>query len=323
MSTQEFSLGFEPMAEHFRMLKKPFGNGKHFGFKEESSGGWFTQIHAAEGLFISSMWFTPQKALSYTMDIPEPCMWIFGIDCGDIIFTQNGKPARHLTSTNQIVLNPQKPFRITFPADIHVCCTCILVFEEFFNNFPLLHKADPPLKMDAVPGWTDRLYDTAEFSLILEQIKWAARNGVMPLFYYECKFGELMSVVLKNAYTSAPKRPDRRYHITWENEQKIARIKAQIDTDALNAPPVETLAMSEAMSVSKLHRCFKQYCRTTLVEYIRTAKIRRSLLMLAADELSITNIAHQCGYESTGKFTRAFKKVFQTTPREYRKAYNL
>ena len=323
MYTNEYTNGFQAMALQFNMTEHQFGNGRIFNFGSKSSDGWLTQIHPAAGLFVSSMWFTPSRTLSYTMNIDKPCLFIWCIDEGDITFTLNGKKASHLNPITQITINPLKPYKITFPAQVHTCCTCILVFEEYLNELLSKHLPDYEDFMDKIKAHTNLASSTPDITLILEQIKWAARNGILPLFNYECKVGELFTVMHKNLRFLPDLPFNRRYHITWENEQKLWRIKSVLDKDILNTPGIESLALSEAISVSKLHRCFKKYYRITINQYIRVEKMKRAMLMLADDELSIKNIAHICGYDSPSKFTEAFKEIHNITPSQYRKAHYL
>ena len=322
MTDIEFETGLEPMAKAFGLEGNEFGNGTVYPLPDSVGEGWITHFKAAPGLFISSIWLTPKVTLSYTFLSNKSFTLLFGIDCGDIIITRNGKAAKHLTSINHFECNKERPLKITFPGNIHACCTLMLIFNDYFqtNNNKILNL---PFSLNEIYGLKETLYNTPDFTFVLEQTKWAARNGLLPLYFYECKLGELVAILVKNKEHYNHLHRDRRYHITWENEQKINRIKGLLDANILNAPSIETLAMSEAISTSKLHRCFKQYYKMTIFEYIHKEKMRRALLMLAADELSIKNIANACGYESASKFTSAFKEIFQFTPSQYRKSNNL
>ncbi|RDY31633.1 helix-turn-helix transcriptional regulator [Lachnotalea glycerini] len=323
MHTDEYRNGFESMALHFNMTERKMGNGKSFYFGTKSSDGWITQIQPSTGLFVSSMWFTPTKALTYTMNIDRPCFLIWCVDCGDVTFTQKGVKAYHLSPINHIITNPLKPYKITFPAHIHTCCTCILVFEEYLYRLLNTHITDCEDFIGKLKSHSNYICNTPDITLVLEQTKWAARNGILPLFNYECKIGELFTILYKNLQFISTIHFNRRYHITWENEQKLWNIKAILDKDILQTPTVESLALSEAFSVSKLHRCFKQYFGMTINHYIRVEKMKRALLMLASDEFSIKNIAHMCGYDSPSKFTESFKEIHHITPSQYRKAHYL
>jgi AraC-like DNA-binding protein len=318
----EFETGLEPMADAFGLEKKSFGNGKVFDLTDKIGEGWITHFKAAPGLFISSIWFTPNVTLTYTFLSNKSFTLLFGIDCGDITITRNGKPTKHLTHMNHFECNNCRPLKITFPKGVHVCATLILLFDNYFisSSNKILNI---PFSLSHIYNLKDTIYNTPDFTFVMEQTKWAARNGILPLFYYECKLGELISILIKNTEYHKYLNRNRRYHITWENEQKIMRIKELLDDNILNAPSMDSLAMSEAISTSKLHRCFKQYYKMTIFEYIHLEKMKRALLMLAADDLSIKNIANACGYESASKFTSAFKAIYQFTPSQYRKANNL
>jgi AraC-like DNA-binding protein len=323
MNTDEYMNGFRPMATHFDMTEHKFGNGKTFNFGVKSSEGWITQMHPTDGLFVSSMWFTPNKTLTYTMNINRPCLWIWCVDCGDITLTQKGIKSLRLSPINHITANPLKPYKVTFPAHVHTCCTCILVFEDYLQKLLSEHIPDYEDFLIKLKSHSNLICNTPDITLILEQTKWAARNGILPMFNYECKIGELFTILYKNLQYLPSIHSNRRYHITWENEQKLWRIKNILDKDILHPPTIESLALSETISVSKLHRCYKKYYGITINNYIRVEKMKRAMLMLANDELNIKNIAHICGYDSPSKFTESFKEIHHITPSQYRKAHYL
>lgn len=322
MSDAKYPVTIEAMADAFGMNKSPLGNGKYFHFSEESKDGWMTQFVGEEGFYTSSIWLTPKSDLNFKVDTKIPFFLLFSIDCGDITIKENRKSFLHLTPINHIYANPLKPFEIVFPAEVHTCLTFMVVYENF-----LLKSTDvpgeTPLRIADIHEWESEHYNTPDITNVLEQMKWSARNGILPLFYYTCKFKELYALILKNKYHLRLHSKNRRYHITWENEQKLYRIREAININVLNPPTISSLAMSEALSVSKLHRCFKQLYHMTIVEYIHKEKMKRAMLLLADDELNIKNIANKCGYESASKFTCAFKESFGMTPSQYRKAHNL
>ncbi|GCD08638.1 helix-turn-helix domain-containing protein [Clostridium tagluense] len=323
MTTNEYQLGFGAMAANFGLEKRPYGNGIKYNFPPSWENGWIMEMNAAKGLFVSSAWFIPTKTLSYTMEIEKPCMLIFCVDCGDITFTQRGKSAKHLTPINHVIVNPKKPLKITFPANVHTCYTCVLVFEEFIQKFLKDRPLDPPFSMDNLACLQETHYNTPNITLVLEQIRWGVRSGDMPLMNFECKMGELLSLIVCNTQRERPWIDNRRNHVTWENEQKTYGVKVNIDQDVLNPPSMIAMCRLAEMSETKLRRSFKQLYHMTIFDYIRTETMKRAMMFLGADELSIKNIAEKCGYESPSKFTAAFKKTHGITPRQFRKGFGL
>jgi len=327
MSTNEFECGFESMALHFGMEKFTAGNGHIYHLPAELGTGWIHQIHAAPGLFCTSVWFTSARPLSYTIHVEKPCIWLFSISCGDMILTRRGKAAQHLSPKNEIFINPRKPFTISFPANSLICFTGVLLFEEYaqkqFAGKLESYNGNSTFQMEDIRSWTPQEMNTPDITLVLDEIKWAVRQSTLPLFYYECKIGELMMMLYRNAKHKWLTNKNRAYHVTWENEQILFKVKQLIDRDILSAPSLKELAAAAGMSISKLSRCFKELYCTTLSDYIRTEKLKKAMHMMASDELAIKDIASACGYECASRFTAAFKSVHHMTPREYRKAFNL
>mgnify|MGYP002235770805 FL=1 len=54
---------------------------------------------------------------------------------------------------------------------------------------------------------------------------------------------------------------------------------------------------------------------------MRSYRIRRAMELLQQTDDSIAAIAAAVGYETQGKFTKAFKEATQLLPRDYRKTY--
>ncbi len=322
-STNEYELGYGAMAQQFGLTKHDYGNGVIYYFPPHWKNGWIAEMHPTDGLFVASAWLTPEKTMTYTMNIDRPCMWIFCIDCGDITFTQQGKPSKHLTLINHVMINPQKPFRLTFSEKVHACFTSVLIFEDFIQNF--LKDRSPFLKINIEDAkeWEESHYNTPDIMLILEQMRWGVRHADMPLITFQCKTIELLTMIMRNVQNPVRWKRKRRNYITWENKQKLYLIKETLDKDILNPPNMETMCQLSEMSESKLRLSFKNLYGYTLYDYIRTETMKRAMQLLAADELSIQNIATKCGYQNPAKFTAAFKDIHGITPSQFRKAFNL
>ena len=54
---------------------------------------------------------------------------------------------------------------------------------------------------------------------------------------------------------------------------------------------------------------------------MKEARVREAMRLLRETDSSIADIAAAVGYESQGKFTKAFKDVAQALPTEYRRQH--
>lgn len=58
-----------------------------------------------------------------------------------------------------------------------------------------------------------------------------------------------------------------------------------------------------------------------IASYVKEYRMRQAMTLLRDTDDSIAIIAEKVGYETQGKFTKAFKEKVQMLPTEYRKLY--
>ena len=92
-------------------------------------------------------------------------------------------------------------------------------------------------------------------------------------------------------------------------------IEANLDLDFSLAD----VATASGISQWHFQRIFKALTNETLKTYIRSRRLAISLDKLLTTNTRIIDIAISAGFDSQESFTRAFKKVFDMTPHEYRK----
>lgn len=316
-------VSWSALADKYKLTKKPFGMGQVYDFPPHWSNGWIAEMPHANGLFVSSAWLTPSEEIVHTIHSTKPFMIIFCIDCGEIVYTQQGKKKQTLSPITHLIINPQKQFSFTFSKDVYYCFTSVLIFDDFIQPFLKERTNAPKVSVNDAKHWKTQHYNTPDIMLILEQIRWAVRNAEMPLLGFEGMTLHLLSSISIN-YPSIPKRrSNRRHYVTWENEQKIYQVKVKIDANILNPPSITEMRMIAGMSESKLRESFKNLYGLPLYKYIRIETMKKGMQLLAYDHLSIRDIAEQCGYKNPAKFTAAFKDVHGMNPSEFRKSFNL
>lgn len=72
------------------------------------------------------------------------------------------------------------------------------------------------------------------------------------------------------------------------------------------------------LSPTYISHLFHERTGTSFREYLKQKRMQRSCQLLAATDLSIKEIAEQCGYANISHFYRVFKSIIQVTPAEYR-----
>jgi len=84
----------------------------------------------------------------------------------------------------------------------------------------------------------------------------------------------------------------------------------------------DTLAKKYSLSEGHLRRLFKTAFKMTMPGYIRSRRLKASLIDLVKKDSNILGIALDYGFYYEQSYIRAFKREFGITPGELRKAEN-
>jgi AraC-like DNA-binding protein len=89
------------------------------------------------------------------------------------------------------------------------------------------------------------------------------------------------------------------------------------------ANQVNLEGMSREIGVSYPHLT-RQFCKDqgiTPIQFLTHIRLQHGMQLLLKSNLSIEKIAEDCGFSCANYFTKVFKKVFHSTPGEYRKLH--
>ena len=84
---------------------------------------------------------------------------------------------------------------------------------------------------------------------------------------------------------------------------------------------IAELSKQYLINTSTLKEIFKAVFGQPIATYMKEYRVHQAMKLLRDTDASIADIANQVGYETQGKFSKAFKDVVQVLPTEYRKAY--
>ena len=100
---------------------------------------------------------------------------------------------------------------------------------------------------------------------------------------------------------------------------RMREVAAYLCEHAREQITLSEVAAHFAVSPSHLSRVFHQETGFGLREYLVHYRIRQACDLLLNSDLSVTQIADQCGFSDSNYFGDAFKKATGLSPREYRK----
>ncbi len=101
----------------------------------------------------------------------------------------------------------------------------------------------------------------------------------------------------------------------------VARINREFLPRVQEISGLKDLARRMGISESHLRASFRQETGISLGRHVRRLRLQKAMGLLAQSELSITQIAERCGFDTVFTFSRSFSHFAGVSAREYRKRY--
>ena len=143
--------------------------------------------------------------------------------------------------------------------------------------------------------------------------------------YEDKKFGVeinirniLSSVLLEIIVENREKLIEKKIYKNLDSQ----RIKGMLDFIQKNYSNELTLKeIGEAVFIGEREtlRCFARTIGISPIEYLKKYRVKVAANLLTTTDLPVTEICIQCGFNSPSYFSKSFQRVFNVTPREYRK----
>lgn len=112
--------------------------------------------------------------------------------------------------------------------------------------------------------------------------------------------------------------PVRRRLPRAEHDTRIDHINTFVARHLDSPLPLADLARRFALSESHLRLLYRRVTGMSLGSYISRMRINRASGLLLNSEMQVTEVAHECGYDTVYSFSRAFKRAVGVSPRRYR-----
>lgn len=134
------------------------------------------------------------------------------------------------------------------------------------------------------------------------------------------RLSELFMILLKNSREHPPAIVQNNV-INTSNTKKeaISPLISYVHENFLTLDNIDEIATTFYITPSHLCRTFKKLTGYTIIQYINILKIQKACDLLHNTKKSITEIALDCGFNSTMYFCKTFKAFLNITPTEYRK----
>jgi AraC family transcriptional regulator len=125
----------------------------------------------------------------------------------------------------------------------------------------------------------------------------------------------LLSASVTSSRTHGPDAWPDRGLARWQVRKVAEYVQANLDR------AMSLAELAALVRLSRFHFCtaFRLATGMTPGEWVTEARIGRAVELLEAQELSITQIALEVGYETPSSFTARFRQRMGMTPSQYRR----
>jgi len=115
--------------------------------------------------------------------------------------------------------------------------------------------------------------------------------------------------------------PRYRHGRVYKLSSRLETVTRQIEQRCREEMTLPEAARLAGLTPSAFSRFFRKMTCQTFVDYRNSCRIRIACELLADSDLTITEIAHECGFNNLASFNRRFRREKQMVPRDYRRLH--
>jgi AraC family transcriptional activator of mtrCDE len=252
-----------------------------------------------------------------------------------------GCPPIELTPHTLVIVPPHAPFRIEAAGfhrglqNLRTVEGALVAVSKDSINYIVAGDGDPEVML--ICGFFDACYGSAvdlfgnlttpiveQFSEV-DRLDTMLRSAIGELVTQEVGSGAMSSALLKLVIVNILRR-SLHSNNTWVErfsllrDPQIARAFAEMASNPGARHTVNSLAESAYLGRSAFMARFTDIVGQSPMNVLRDLRMRRAAEQLQTGQVPIEQVVRNTGYESRSSFARAFRKVFDMDPSEYRAA---
>lgn len=130
---------------------------------------------------------------------------------------------------------------------------------------------------------------------------------------------EIINLLVQSEYETVASFSKKKLYSDNEGRRMSAVLELALNNYTRDIT-LDEVASVASMSPNAFCRYFKQRTNKTFVQFLNEIRIENSCTLLSRNnELSIADIAYQCGFNNISNYNRKFKLIKKMTPKAYKK----
>ena len=120
------------------------------------------------------------------------------------------------------------------------------------------------------------------------------------------------------AFSSLEQQARQQNKISLRGMNRVQQVRDWLESGEVDHLSMSELARLVNMSQSTLQRRFRENYDITVFEYLRHCRLKRAMLALQKEGISIDQAAAIAGYTSPANFATALRRTFDISPSQIR-----
>ena len=225
------------------------------------------------------------------------------------------------TRCSFIIRPPGESLTASFKGDTAYRYCSLSLTRDFLRAELGLSDADLPDTLATC--WSQHEIIMGHFPMSKQSLTQASRffNIRLPQAWHDLTVRTLALDLLRmlfDDWSHAQSQSRTSIRLSRAERARLGKIREQIAADPAAPISLTQLCARTRMNRNKLHSGFKQQFGVSIHEYQTERRMQAALTLLQTTDLPIAQIAERSGYGEPTNFTAAFKKHFDSLPREVR-----
>ncbi|CAN7657931.1 AraC family transcriptional regulator [Paenibacillus sp. LjRoot153] len=154
--------------------------------------------------------------------------------------------------------------------------------------------------------------------------KWFRHEGLVASSLRQHVLTDLWMLVVEEAYSASPESASPwTTGITNNKDALIHEATQRMHELASSTCIMKDIAMELGLTQVQFTRRFKKSTGMLPIDYLVTLRLQKVQQLLLDSDMTLQQIAGQCGFENEFYLSRVFKKRMHVTPSSYRKLHRL
>lgn len=214
------------------------------------------------------------------------------------LFTRHGKNNSH-ERTLTLTFDREWLYGDLMPQDGH--------WDELYHftqQHLAIHLWRPSIHAQAI---AQKIVNSPPFANPLERLQWET---------------QCISLIIE-AFSSLEQLAQQQNKVSLRGLNRVQQVRDWLESGEADHLSTSELARLVNMSQSTLQRRFRESYNITVFEYLRHCRLKRAMLALQKEGISIDQAAAIAGYTSPANFATALRRTFHITPSQLRTGHFL